>query len=114
MFRIVFFQAMVTLLCALVAGFAAGTRGALSAALGGMVYTVPSALFALSVRYITNQEDAKKAGRNFLLGAVFKLTAIAGFLYCIIRWGEDLSMPLVLVGLALAVQAVFLTPFMKK
>ena len=115
MFRIVLFQIVVTLLGALVAGLFAGFRGAMSAALGGMAYAVPSALFVLGMNVAANQKETNisKFSRNLFLGEFFKLTATTGFLFAIIIWVPNLHFPLMLAGLVLALKAVFLSIFIK-
>ena len=87
----------------------------MSAALGGMAYTVPSALFAVGMHVAANQKEtsASKFSRNLFLGEFFKLTATVGFLFAIIVWVPSLHFPLMLAGLVLALKAVFLSIFIK-
>jgi len=87
----------------------------MSAALGGMAYTVPSALFAVGMHVAANQKETSvsKFSRNLFVGELFKLVATAGFLFSIIIWVPDLHFPLMLAGLVLAVKAVFLSIFIK-
>lgn len=106
MFRAILLQlaavAVVTALCALTAG----VHGGVSAALGGLMYALPSLFFAL---YLNSSEARRRRGfaSSFLLGEAVKLVVFAVFLYVIVTSYADVHWLSLLLGLACATQAMF-------
>ncbi len=106
MFRAILLQVGATLITALAAGMYAGTRGAVSAALGGAVCVLPNLLFAWRLKFVANRPGVSFPV-NFLLGELVKLAATIGLLIIVAREYADLHWPSLLIGLALALQAMF-------
>jgi len=112
MFRAILLQVGATLLAALAAGLFAGTSGAVSAALGGVVCTLPNFLFALRLKFVANRPGTSYPA-NFFLGEFIKIAVTIGLLVLVVREYADLHWPSMLIGLGLALQAGFLA-FWKK
>lgn len=112
MFRAILLQALIVIIAALVAGFFAGTCGAVSAALGGMACTFPNFLFALRLKFVASRPGSSYPA-NFFLGEIVKIAATVGLLVLIVTKYTDLHGPSMLIGLGLALQASFLA-FWKK
>ena len=107
MFRVIFLQLAVTLVSALLAGLFFGGHGALSAALGGLACVVPNGLFALRL-YRAQSRSGASFAVSFFLGEFIKIVATVGLLGFIGMIYADLHWPSMLIGLVLALQAVFL------
>lgn len=105
-------QAGATIIAALAAGWFAETRGAVSAALGGVACVLPNFLFALRLRSL-GLRRGRSFPLNFFLGELAKLVMTIALLAAIVRVYADLHWPSMLIGLALATQAMFLA-FWKK
>lgn len=112
MFRAILFQVGAVLVTAVVAGLLVGTRGAVSATLGGVACTLPNFLFALRLKLVANRPGASYPA-NFFLGEFVKIAATIGLLVFVVREYADLHWPSMLIGLGLALQAGFLA-FWKK
>lgn len=112
MFRVILLQVGATLLTAVAAGMYAGTRGAVSAALGGAICALPNFLFALRLKLVASRPGASYPG-NFFLGEFVKLAATVGLLVFVVKEYTDLHWPSMLIGLGLALQAGLLA-FWKK
>jgi ATP synthase protein I len=112
MFRAILLQVGSTIITALAAGLIAGTRGAVSAALGGVACTLPNFLFALRLKFVANRPGASYPA-NFFLGEFVKIALTIGLLVIVVRGYADLHWPSMLIGLGLALQAGFLA-FWKK
>ena len=112
MFRAILLQTITILISALAAGLIAGTRGAVSAALGGAVCTLPNFLFALRLKFVETRPGASYAA-IFFLGQVVKIALTIGLLVSVVKIYPDLHWPSMLIGLGLALQAGFLA-FWKK
>ena len=112
MFRAILLQTITILISALAAGLIAGTRGAVSAALGGAVCTLPNFLFALRLKFVATRPGASYPA-IFFLGEFVKIAATIGLLVCVVKVYPDLHWPSLLIGLGLALQAGFLA-FWKK
>jgi ATP synthase protein I len=112
MFRAILLQVGSTIITALAAGLIAGTRGGVSAALGGVVCTLPNFLFALRLKFVANRPGASYPA-NFFLGEFVKIALTIGLLVMVVRGYADLHWPFMLIGLVLALQAGFLA-FWKK
>lgn len=112
MFRAVFLQMVVTATAAVVAGLVVGTRGAVSAAIGGAVCVLPNLLFAVHLKFLKFRPRASFT-TGFLLGEFVKLAMTFSLLIAVARYYADLHWPSLLIGLVLATQALFLA-FWKK
>ena len=112
MFRAILLQLGATIIATLAAGLIVGTRGAISAALGGAVCTLPNLLFALRLKSVAGRPGASYPA-NFFLGEFVKVVATVGLLVFVVKIYADLHWPSMLVGLGLALQAGFLA-FWKK
>jgi ATP synthase protein I len=112
MFRAILLQAGATIIAALLMGLFAGTRGAVSAALGGAVCTLPNLLFAVQLK-LAAKGPAASFPVNFFLGEFVKIAATIGLLLLVAMVYADLHWPSMLIGLGLALQAGFLA-FWKK
>lgn len=112
MFRAVFLQMAVTVTAAVATGLVVGTRGAVSAAMGGAVCVLPNLLFALYLKFLTFRPRASFTN-GFLLGEFVKLATTFSLLIGVVRYYADLHWPSLLIGLVLATQALFLA-FWKK
>lgn len=104
MLKTVLLQFCATLLAALIAAVVAGGEAAVSAALGGAVYVLPSFMFALRLK----AESARPQGPRpivFLVGEFVKLAATLVLLVAIvISWPEVRWLPL-MCGLIVALKA---------
>jgi ATP synthase protein I len=112
MFRAILLQVGAVIITATAAGLIVGTRGAVSAALGGVSCTLPNFLFALRLKFVANRPGASYPA-NFFLGEFVKIAATVGLLVFVVREYSDLHWPSMLIGLGLALQAGFLA-FWKK
>ena len=112
MFRTVFLQVAVTVMAMVVAGIVVGTRGAVSAALGGAVYVLPNLFFAVHLSLLKFRPRASFTAA-FLLGEFVKLVMAFTLLAGVVRFYTDLHWPSLLIGLVLATQVLFLA-FWKK
>lgn len=112
MFRAILLQTITILISALAAGLIAGTRGAVSAALGGAVCTLPNFLFALRLKFVATRPGASYPA-IFFLGEFVKIALTIGLLVSVVKIYPDLHWPSMLIGLGLALQAGFLA-FWKK
>lgn len=112
MFRAVLLQVLLTAIAAIVAGLVVGMRGAVSATAGGAVVFFPNVLFALRLRSVSLRRGSSFP-LNFFLGELAKVILTIVLLVAIVRVYADLHWPSMLIGLALASQAMFLA-FWKK
>ena len=107
MFRVVYLQMLVSVVVAALAGVVVGMRGGVSAALGGLICALPNLLFAAHLRFLGIRPRASFA-THFLLGELVKLLMTFSLLLVVVRIYPDLHWPSMLIGLVLALQAVFL------
>ena len=107
MFRAILLQVGVVIITAIAAGLLVGLRGLVSAVLGGVACVLPNLLFAIRLKLVANRPAASFAA-NFLLGELAKILATIGLLFLFVRGYADLHWPSLLIGLALALQAMFL------
>jgi len=112
MFKAILLQLGATIIATLAAGWIVGTRGAISAMLGGAVCTLPNLLFALRLKSVASRPGASYPA-NFFLGEFVKIVATVGLLVFVVKEYADLHWPSMLIGLGLALQAGFLA-FWKK
>ena len=112
MFRAILLQVIATLITTIAAEFLVGTRGAVSAALGGAACVLPNFLFALRLSAVAKRPEASYPA-NFFLGEFVKVAATVVILVFVVREYTDLHWPSMLIGLGLALQAGFLAFFKK-
>jgi ATP synthase protein I len=116
MFRVILLQTAAVILAAVIGGLMAGFRGSVSSALGGAACVLPNLLLALHLKFAARR--AIRPGARFFAGFLFgefvKLVFIVGLLFVIVQEYDDLHMPSLLIGLALATQALFFWGFWKK
>ena len=112
MFRAILLQMGITIIAALAMGWYVGTRGAVSAILGGAVCSLPNLLFALRLKFAARR-SAASFPLNFFLGEFLKIAATIALLLLVIKQYADLHWPSLLIGMGLALQAGFLA-FWKK
>jgi ATP synthase protein I len=112
MFRAILLQAGATIIAALATGWYAGTRGAVSAVLGGAACTLPNLFFALRLKFAARRSAASFPA-HFFLGEFVKIAATIGLLMFVVKMYADLHWPSLLIGMGLALQAGFLA-FWKK
>lgn len=113
MFAVVALQFGFTLIAILLAGVFVGERGAISAAVGGLAYAVPSFLFAFRLA-ITARRSNRPNPFGFFIGEFTKVAATIGLLSIAIKSYPDLHWPSMLIALAVALQAVVLQPLLQK
>ena len=107
MYKAIFFQVIVILVCALIAGILFGTYGAISAALGGIAYGVPNTWFVLRMKNSGQEFGASKV----FYGVLSKLLVMLAFLAAIVFFFSDLHWLSLFIGLAISSQ-VFLLSFL--
>jgi ATP synthase protein I len=113
MFRVILLQTAAVVLASIVGGLIAGLRGGISSALGGAACVLPNLLLALYLKFAARRPGAGFVF-SFMFGEAVKLALIAGLLFAAVRGYDDVHMPSLLVGLALATQALFFWGFWKK
>ncbi len=82
-----------------------GVRGGISAALGGAVCVLPNLVFALRLKLVAKRARASFSA-NFLFGELVKMFATVALLVVVARVYADVHWPSLLIGLALALQAM--------
>lgn len=112
MLKVVFLQFGVSLAAALVAAMVVGSRGAVSAVLGGSVIIVPNLLFALRLKATSNLEGASHAA-TFLVGVFVKLALTLALLFVVSHWYRDLHWLSLLAAMFLALQSNLFALLMK-
>jgi ATP synthase protein I len=113
MFKVIVLQTAAVALASLVGGSIAGLRGGISSALGGAACVLPNLLLALYLRFAARRPGAGFV-LGFMVGEAVKLMLVVGLLFAAVRKYEDMHMPSLLIGLALATQALFFLGFWKK
>ncbi len=74
-FKLLFWEAIVTLVTGLLLGLGFGAKTAVSVLLGGFAYIVPNMYFAKYVFKFSAQESPAMALRGFYIGEVVKIIA---------------------------------------
>lgn len=104
MLRTIYLQLGALVLASLLAGLFFGLRGAVSAALGGGAYVLPSMLFAL--RLHLGAVSGKAANPVVLLGGeLIKLAVTVGLLALVMALYRDVHWLALLIGLILTLKA---------
>lgn len=103
MWKVILLQLSSTAAVALVAGMWAGWPAASSAALGGLVYVLPSVLFVLRLKVAAT--SGRASGATFLLWELLKLMLIIGLMAAVARHYADLRWLALLAGLFAALMA---------
>ena len=112
MYRVIFMQLAATLVAVIGSSLYVGSRGGVSAAIGGLVYVIPNLLFALMLKMVARRRGASFQV-NIIFGELCKLMLTVGLLVVVARGYPGAHWPSLFIGLALASQAVFLA-FWKK
>ena len=94
-------------------GFFVGTRGGISAALGGLTCTLPNLLLGWRIK-ITPVQRAGRFIAGFFLAEIIKLVIIFCSLLVIAKEYDDLHWPSLLIGLVFATYALLFLVFWKK
>ena len=106
MYGVIVIQSVATLLAVVASSVIIGAHGGVSAAIGGLACVVPNLLFAWGLRMAAGRQ-----GTSFrftlVVGELFKLMLVTGLLVVVAKRYGDLHWPSLLIGLALASQAVF-------
>jgi ATP synthase protein I len=114
MFKVILLQTAAVMLATAIGGSIAGSRGGISAALGGAACVLPNLLLALHLRLATGRPGAARFLTRFMLGEIVKLTLVVASLFIIAREYDDVHLPSLLIGLVLATQVLFFWGFLKK
>lgn len=102
MFKAVLLQLVMTLVVAGLAGLWVGTRGAVSAVLGGVAYLLPNLLFVVRLRATATSGQASVA--TFFVGELVKIVATIGILVAAQAY-YDVHWLALLIGLFVALKA---------
>lgn len=102
MFRTVLLQVVATLIVAGLAGLWAGTKGAVSAVLGGAAYVLPNLLFVVRLKAAASRGQASTA--TFFVGELIKVSATIVILAAAQRF-YDVHWLAMLIGLFAALKA---------
>lgn len=97
MWKVIFLQAGATTVVALVAGLLAGRDAALSAAIGGLAYLLPNALFAARLKVAA--ASGRAGGATLLTWQLVKVVLTIGILAGVARHYAELQWIALLVGL---------------
>lgn len=104
MFKAVFLQIGATILVTLIAGLISGTRGALSAALGGAACVLPNLFFALRLSLVSKRPAASYP-LEFFVGEFFKIASTVGLLATVQLVYPDVHWLALFIGLVVALKA---------
>ena len=113
MLRVLILQLAAMAVAIVSCGFFVGTRGGISAALGGLTYTLSNLLLSCQVK----TASTRRAGSfviGFFLGEIIKLVIIFCSLLVIAKKYDDLHWPSLLIGLVLSTYALLFLAFWKK
>lgn len=111
MIRAVYLQIGATAIAVLMLGILVGTRGAISAGLGGVSCILPNAWFALRLGAMS--KGAEISAANFFVGEFIKVAATIGLLAITIKAYPSLHWPSLLIGMVVALQASFFAMWKK-
>ncbi|MDD3352964.1 ATP synthase subunit I [Zoogloea sp.] len=104
MFKAVYLQIGATILAAAIAGLISGTRGALSAALGGAACTLPNLLFAIRLSLVSRRPAASYP-IEFFVGEFLKIASTVGLLATVQFAYPDVHWLALFAGLIVALKA---------
>jgi ATP synthase protein I len=104
MLKAVLLQIGATTLAALLAAYMFGTRGVVSAALGGAACFLPNLLFALRLS-LASRGPGTSYPAVFFVGEIFKLAASVGLLAAVLFVYDDVHLLALFIGLILALKA---------
>lgn len=107
MLSAVLIQAAATVLAALIAWLGWGATAAVSLAAGGGAIVLPNALLVWRLRWA----DPRFAPMSLLIGQFVKMGLSVLLLWAASQWIEGLSWGALIIGLALALNALLLTPW---
>ena len=113
MLRVLTLQLAAMAMAVAACGFFVGTRGGISAALGGLTCTLSNLLLGCQVK----TASTRRAGSfvvGFFLGEIVKLAVIFCSLLVIAKKYDDLHWPSLLIGLVLSTYALLFLVFWKK
>lgn len=114
MFSAIFLQVGATAIATILIGAFVGTNGVVSALIGGCSYIIPNFLFALRLSMAARSgKGALASVATFFVGEFFKVAATIGLLAIAAKQYADLHWPSMLIGLAVALQAVVFQPLLK-
>lgn len=114
MFSAIFLQVGATVIVTALLGAVVGLHGAISALIGGAAYVLPNFLFALRLTMAARAGKGSLASvATFFVGEFFKVAATIGLLAIAAKQYPDLHWPSMLIGLAVAMQAVVFQPLLK-
>ena len=102
MFKTVLLQLAATVVAAVIAGLWVGSRGAVSVALGGAAYLLPTLLFVVRLRAAATRGQASTA--TFFVGELVKILATILILAAAQKF-YDVHWLALLVGLFVALKA---------
>lgn len=111
--RLIRFQVTVVLVIAICFGVFAGQQAAWSAALGGGIYVVPNAIFALLAFAFAGARQAKNVVLSFYLGEALKLVLTIAF-FAIVLSSMDGDLLALFVTFALAIVSQWFAPLFFK
>lgn len=115
MFSAIFLQVGATLIATILIGLFVGWSGVVSALIGGGAYILPNFLFALRLTMAARAGKGSLASvATFFIGEFVKVAATIGLLAIAAKEYADLHWPSMLIGLAVALQAVVLQPLLQK
>jgi ATP synthase protein I len=104
MFKLVILQIGATIVATAIAAVFFGSRGAVSAALGGLACALPNGLFALRLHLLSKRAGASHV-TAFFFGEFVKIASIVGLLVLIGRFYEGVHWGSLVIGLILALKA---------
>lgn len=105
MFKAILLQVGAAIITAVAAWLLVGVRAGISAALGGAVCVLPNLVFAWRLKLVARRARASFSA-NFLVGELVKMFATVALLVVVARVYADVHWPSLLIGLALALQAM--------
>jgi ATP synthase protein I len=112
MIKTIYLQLAATLLAICLAALLAGTRGAVSAMLAGVICMLPCTWFALRLGRMAKRPGGASPAQ-FFVGEFVKITSTVLLLIIVVKTYRDVHWPSLLLGMLLVLQASFLA-FWKK
>ena len=112
MIKTLYLQLCAAALAVCLAALFAGTRGAISAFLAGVVCILPAAWFALRLLFKARRRSERVSPSDFFIGEFVKIVTMLGLLVVVVK-AYAVHWPSLLFGMAIVLQASFLA-FWKK